>query len=422
LTSTVTNVPYPFDIQRTINYIGKSSNASNPYFQGYIDDFRVYQSVIPSDKVSSLYGISSSQELVSTSMEGASGFQNQNNDLSQLYKRHYSNQGGVITTVAGTGTSGYSGDGGLATQAQFATNLSDLAFDSSNNLYIADAANNRIRRVDAVTGIITTICGNGSTTSTGDGGFASLATINYPGDICIDSLNNIYISENSGHRIRKIAAINGQYSSSSTITTICGTGTGTSASYNGTTSATAATIKFPFGMIVDASFNVYVNEDTSYRVQKINQTTGKITTILGTGITGFTSDSLTLSGTSIQIISAVGLFVDSSFNLYYCDSNNHRIRKLLYSNGSYTGVTTIAGTGTASNNGDGGLAVSAAFANPTGIAIDGVGNIYATTSKCVRMINNQTGIISTICGDLTTYTGYTGDGGLAVNALINCSK
>jgi hypothetical protein len=427
LTGTYTNYPYPYDIRRDVNFIGRSSNSANPAFSGYIDDFRVYKSVISQAKIGSLYALRNTSELVSTASEGAVGYSQLTNDLSQLYKRNYSYMGGVISTIAGTGVSGYSGDGVLATQAKINC-CQDIALDSSNNLFIADFHNERIRRIDAVTGIITTICGNGSkasststSTGIGDGGLATNATINNPNDIFIDPGNNIYFTEYQGARIRKITAVNGQYSTSSTISTICGGSAATNSESSSGNLATATKILLPYGLFIDASSNIYFVQDsiagTNAYIRKITTSTGILTNILGTGV-GNASSAAGLAGLSTTYNRCCGVVVDTNLNVYYIDTNGCMVRKMPYSNGSYGNIVTLAGTsGTSSYTGDGGLAVNATLNSVNGIAIDGSNNLYICSGNTVRTINQQTGIISTIAGGVAA--AYTGDGGLSVNALLN---
>ena len=431
LTATYTNYPYPYDVVRDVNFIGRSSNSANPAFTGYIDDFRVYRSAISAAKIGSLYALQNTQELISTSSDSVAGYSQQMNDLSQLYKRNYSYMGGVISTVAGTGTGGYSGDGGLATEAQLSSgSCQDIALDSSNNIFIAEFYNHRIRRVDAQTGIITTVCGNGnaaaaaSTASViGDGGYATNATVNNPNDIFIDPNNNIYFTEYTGARIRKIAAVNGQYSSTSIITTICGGSAATNSASSTGNLATTTQITLPYGLFIDASGNIYFVQDanaaTNAYIRKITTSTGILTNILGTGV-GNASSAAGLAGLSTTYKRCCGVVVDTNLNVYYIDTDGCMVRKMPYSNGSYGTIVTLAGTsGTSTYTGDGGLAVSATLNSICGIAIDGSNNLYICSGNTIRMINQQTGIISTIMGGATA--AYTGDGGLAINALANTS-
>lgn len=254
---------------------------------------------------------------------------------------------GSITTVVGNGTGGFSGDGGLATAAQI-NFCEGVAVDNAGNIYICDRGNNRIRKV-STTGTITTICGNGTASSTGDGGLAAAATVNSPGHICVDQSGNIYFTEVSGHRIRKIAP-------TGTITTYAGTGVGGTNTGNGGL-ATAATINNPWGITCDASGNVYVASNSAFsngsQVRKI-ATTGIITAYAGTGVSGFAGDGG--AATSGRITEAGGLGINlSTGDVFISDRNNARIRKV-----SSTGIiNTYAGNGTGGYSGDGGSPTAA---------------------------------------------------------------
>ena len=177
-----------------------------------------------------------------------------------------------INTFAGTGTAGFSGDGGAATSAQI-TNPFGVAKDASGNIYFCDAGDNRIRKITVLTGNITTICGTGTAGFSGDGGPAATAQINSPFSIAIDASDNIYFSDTGNSRICKITA-------TGFITTICGTGANGFSGDNG--AATLAQIDNPSGIAVDAANNVYFCDGFNNRIRKITAT-GTITTICGTG-------------------------------------------------------------------------------------------------------------------------------------------
>jgi sugar lactone lactonase YvrE len=189
---------------------------------------------------------------------------------------------GIITTVAGTGTAGFSGDGGPATSAKLNFWTSGLAVDAANNLYIADDQNHRIRKVNASTGIITTVVGTGTSGFSGDGGPATSAKVNRPVTPVLDSAGNIYFADDGNRRIRKVTASTG------VITTIAGTGaTGFSGDGGPATSASFDKVR---GLALDTAGNLYISEQGSYRVRKITGSTGIITTVVGTGTSGFSGD------------------------------------------------------------------------------------------------------------------------------------
>lgn len=256
---------------------------------------------------------------------------------------------GVITTIAGTGVPGFSGDGGLATAAQL-TNPDGVAVDDAGNVYIADYNNHRIRKIDP-TGTITTICGNGTGSSTGDGGLATAATINGPGHLCLDPAGNLYITDYNSHKVRKIAT-------TGTITTFCGTGANSNTGDGGL--ATAATISYPWAISSDLSGNIYVASYYGSYIRKI-ATTGTITAYAGiNGSSGYSGDGGV--ATAGQLNSVTGLAANDAGDVFIADSANHRIRRVIP-----TGtLSTYAGNGTFGFAGDGGLSTTAQIYGPNG--------------------------------------------------------
>ncbi|GAB3991183.1 hypothetical protein GCM10028807_20710 [Spirosoma daeguense] len=305
---------------------------------------------------------------------------------------------GVISTVAGTGIyadAGFSGDGGAATSAQLYLPRS-MVMDGSGNVYIADQKNHRIRRVSPG-GIITTVAGTGTSGYSGDGGAATSAQLDDPVSLALDGNGNLYIADQSSNCIRKV-------NSSGVISTMAGTGTSGFSGDGGL--ATSAQLNFPNSLAMDGSGNLYISDLYNNRIRKVNSS-GIISTIAGTGIFGFSGDSG--PATSAQLAQPTGVALDGNENLYITDSQNHRIRKV-----STTGViSTVAGTGTSGFSGDGGPATSARLASPTSIAADGSGNLYVATNNRIRRVG-ATGIISTVAG--TGTTGFSGNGGAAVSA------
>jgi len=316
----------------------------------------------------------------------------------------------IITTVAGTGTQGYSGDGGQATNAAFYYPYG-VAFDIAGNLYIADGENNCIRKINT-SGVVTTIVGNGTGGYGGDGGQATAAQLYQPISITIDNAGNLYIADDLNSRIRKV-------NTSGIITTIAGTGTQGYSGDNG--QATAAMINTPVGLAFDAMGNLFITEEEGYRIRKVN-TNGIITTIAGTGTAGYSGDNG--FATSAQLNTPIEITFDNKDNLYFADETNNRIRKI---NTAGT-ITTIAGIGTQGYSGDGGTATLAQLNNPFGIVTDVAGNIYFSESwnNIVRKVDTL-GIITTIAGTgagasnggSCTSMYYSGDGGLATLAELN---
>jgi sugar lactone lactonase YvrE len=269
---------------------------------------------------------------------------------------------GFISTIAGTGVLGFSGDGAAATAAQLA-HPTGVAVDSSGNVYIADASNNRIRKIAVGTGFISTIAGTGEAFGFGgDGGAATAAQLFGPEAVAVDGSSNVYIADVQNNRIRKITAATGF------INTIAGTGAIGFSGDGG--AASAAALANPEGVAVDGSGNVYIVDSYNNRIRKITAATGMINTIAGT-TKGFSGDAG--AATTAQIFDPLGVTIDGSGNIYITDYGNSRIRKIKAGTGV---ISTIAGTGTDGYNGDGGAAASAQLNKPGALAVDSSGNVY----------------------------------------------
>lgn len=403
---------------------------------------------------------------------------------------------GIITTVAGKISSGYGGDGNVASEAQFSS-INGLAIDSKNNLYICDRLNRRIRKIDAETNIITTIAGGGNTVSdnpilatdakielptkvtldnennvyftcehqikkievstglistiagtgdegfSGDGGLAINAQLNRPNGIAIDSNNNIYIADNK--RIRKIDA------NTKIITTVAGGGTHTWLDIN--LPANHTKLLQPRDVVIDKDGDIYITDGSTIR--KINVGTGILTKIAGTINEGYARGYSGDGGQAIQasLDSPQGIAVMGD-ELYIADTGNDCIRKINLTSGIITTIkdiqypiklatdeehnfyvigsysrnitkinivnnttTIIAGSGTSEIKGDSVLASEANVGHPRDLVLDKKGNLYFTSPGFVRKVNLKTNLISTIAGNGTQ--GFSGDGGLATNAQIN---
>lgn len=299
---------------------------------------------------------------------------------------------GHITTLAGTGTQGYSGDSGPATAAQL-DSPQGLALDTSNNLYIADTHNHRIRRIDATTGIITTVAGTGTPSFSGDGAQATAATLNVPTALVIDSPGNLYIADTGNHRIRKITATTG------IITTVAGTGT---QGFSGDSApATQANIDSPAGLALDTLNNLYLADTHNHRIRKITAATGIITTLAGTGTPSFSGDGAQAAAATLNFPTSVTL--DSSGNLYLADTEGHRIRRIDAATGI---ITTVAGNGTQSFAGDTLSATTASLNSPHTVVISpsGLLTLADTGNQRIRQ-RAADNTITTIAGLGVTLTG-----------------
>ena len=302
---------------------------------------------------------------------------------------------GNITTVAGTGERGYSGDGGPAVRAKLFTPAS-IAVDNAGNLFIADSDNYRIRRVDA-SGTITTVAGTGEYVYSGDGGPAIQAGLRFPQGVAVDGAGNLYIADTWNHRIRRVDA-------SGTITTVAGT---KERGYSGDGGpAIQAQLDAPDKIEVDSDGSFYIS--VGHRVRRVDPS-GTITTVAGTGQEGHSGDG----GPAVQALLRFprGLAVDGDGNLFIGEWWDGHIRRV----DSSGIITTIAGGG---SGGDGGPAVEARLNRPSKVTFDRAGSLFIADSSSHRVRRvDATGTITTVAG--TGETGYSGDGGLAIHATLN---
>ena len=281
---------------------------------------------------------------------------------------------GAITTVAGAGILGYSGDGGQATNAMLGKG--SITVDNRGNIYLADGDNSRIRRVDVSTGIITTIAGTGSTIDSGDGGPAVNAGVSRPSGIAVDSAGNVFFGSGWA-RVRKVSADTGA------ISTVAGQ---FQTSFGGDKGpAIGAYFWDPVPGAVDSLGDIYLADYENSRIRKVTAATGIVDTLAGSapcspgpppfGVTicqgAYAGDGGPATSARLNFASAVA--VDIAGNLYIADTLNHRIRRVDASTGI---ISTIAGNGVSGFSGDGGAALEAEITTPAAIAIDYAGKIY----------------------------------------------
>ena len=303
---------------------------------------------------------------------------------------------GVINTFAGTGAQGFSGDGGAATSAQL-DSPTGIAVDASNNVYIADTHNNRIREVLASTGVINTIAGTGVAGFAGDGAAATSALLNYPTAVAVDSAGNIYIADTNSHRIREIK--------SGTISTVAGDG---EQFYSGDSGlATAAGLDSPNGVAVDSSFNIYIGDTHNQRVRLVTFTTGIISTLAGTGVKTYTADGV--AANSSALARPRGLAISPNGTLLIADSDNDRVRAVSGGN-----ISTVVGSGQQGFSGDTALGTASAIDTPRVVAATANNNVVVadTENDRVRTVDGN--------GDLITVAGLapTGDESLTLSGAL----
>jgi sugar lactone lactonase YvrE len=292
---------------------------------------------------------------------------------------------GSITRIAGTGTLGYSGDGGPAPSATFRFPFG-LAVDGAGSLYVGDLNNAVVRKISP-SGIIATVAGAGQGGYSGDRGPATRAQLSErPYTVALDSGGALYISDTWNHCIRRVAT-------DGIITTVAGNGT---AGYSGDGGAAVeAQLNIPTGVAVDQSGILYIADiadNNNNRIRRVARD-GRISTVVGTGVPGYSGDGGPAVAANLK--SPWHVAVDKDGTLYIADWGNQRIRAVS-PGGS---IRTVAGNGTGGYTGDGGLAVDASLKGPIAVAIDSSGNIFIADgdNNCIRKVT-QDGVIGTIIG------------------------
>ena len=310
---------------------------------------------------------------------------------------------GIITTFAGGGIPAL-GDGGPATAGQFFP-AESVAFDSAGNFYIADLANNRVRKVTRATGLITTFAGTGVAGFLGDDGPATAAQLSFPAAVAVDPAGNVYIADSTSRRIRKV-------DTDGVITRFAGTGVSGSLGDGGP--AVNAQVFNPNGLAVDCVGNLYISELGGHKVRKVDAQTLKISLVAGSGFVGFGGDGGPATAPEAKLDAPVGIAADCAGNVYIADTGNSRIRRV---DAVTHVITTVAGNGVNGFGADGVLAKETPLNFPTDVEIDAAGNLLIADAgnNRIRTVDGQ-GIIRTIAG--SGVFGFTGDGGSATGARL----
>lgn len=305
----------------------------------------------------------------------------------------------IIKPAVGTGTLGFSGDGGAATAAELSQPYS-VVLDASGNLYIADQVNSRVRKVTP-DGTITTIAGNGTNGFSGDGKAGTSAELYFPCGVAVDSSGNVYIADTDNHVVRKLAT-------SGTISTFAGIN---AAGFVGDTgAATSAELNYPVGLALDAAGNLYIADSANNRIRMV-ATDGTITTFAGDGNPNYAGDGGAATGAELN--DPQGVAVDSAGAVYIADTGNHVIRKVS-TDGT---ISTVAGNGAPGYAGDGGPATLASFNYPKSVVVDAGGNLFITDSFNSRIrVVTEDGTVTTVAGN--GELSDTGDGGPADSASL----
>jgi sugar lactone lactonase YvrE len=335
---------------------------------------------------------------------------------------------GIITTVAGNGTAGLLGDGAAATAARLNV-PSDVALDAAGDLYIGQYATSSadidrspvpsavrglvpnyagVRKVD-VSQVISTVAGNGWVTYAGDGGAATDAQLDRPAGVVADAVGNTYFADAGNHRVRRISA-------GGVITTVAGSGVACGVPCNHAVigdggAATSAHLYTPMAVALNTAGDLYISDNGHHRIRRVDNATGVITTIAGTGTAGSGGDAGAATAATINL--PLGLVFAGDGSLYFADSGSFKIRRIT-AGGT---MSTVAGTGVNASAADGGLATASTLAEPRDVKIGPTGELYIAEYAGNRIRTVTAGLLGTAAG--TGVAGSSGDGGAATSALLN---
>jgi len=319
---------------------------------------------------------------------------------------------GPMSTAAGTGAPGSSGNGAKAVKAELTQPVA-VAVDASGNLYIADRASNTVREVAASTGVISNALSGSAPGIAGrsvsaSGSAAAGPGLSHPSAVALDPTGNIYVLDQASSTVSRFSPSTGS------LTIVAGSPAGLSGYSGDNGKATGAQLNLPSGMAFDSLGNLYIADTANNRIREVAASTGVITRVAGNGTAGYSGDAGPAAAAQVSRPAAVA--TDSKGNVFIADTGNAVIRKLDVTTGN---ISTVAGDGILGFAGDNAAATSAQLNEPKGIAVDPHGDLFVADSgnQRIREVNARTGVISTIAGDQTQ--GYAGDGGPSSRAELN---